>query len=139
MAVENAKAAGEGECPTFEEALAGLEQIVRDLEEGQIGLAESLARYEQGVHLLKLCYGLLEGAERKIEVLSGVDAAGKPVVVPFEDESSFEREQTGPPRGRRKRSAAASSTGEPAKAAEQPPAAQPPPSQPRVDVPGSLF
>ena len=39
------------EVPTFEEALERLESIVVDLEEGEIGLAEGLARYEQGVKL----------------------------------------------------------------------------------------
>ena len=67
------------DCPTFEEALENLEAIVHELEEGQIGLAEALARYEQGVKLLKQCFNLLEGAERKIELLSGFDAAGNPV------------------------------------------------------------
>jgi exodeoxyribonuclease VII small subunit len=81
------------DCPTFEEALASLEAIVHDLEEGQIGLAEALARYEQGIKLLRQCFSLLEGAERRIELLSGVDAAGNPVTVPFDDESSLTREQ----------------------------------------------
>ena len=48
------------EPPSFEQALASLEQIVHDLEEGRLGLAESLARYEEGVKLLKQCHGLLE-------------------------------------------------------------------------------
>ena len=42
----------------------------------ELGLGESLACYEEGVKLLKLCYNLLEQAERKIELLSGVDAEG---------------------------------------------------------------
>ena len=64
--------------PSFEEALAELDAIVHDLEEGQTGLAEALARYEQGVGLLKRCYGLLERAERRIELLTGIDAQGNP-------------------------------------------------------------
>jgi exodeoxyribonuclease VII small subunit len=89
------------DCPTFEEALQNLEQIVHDLEDGQTGLAEALARYEQGVKLLKQCFNLLEGAERKIELLSGFDAAGNPVAVPFDDESSLARDEKGAPRSRR--------------------------------------
>ena len=53
--------------PSFEQALASLEGIVHDLEEGQIGLAESLARYEQGVKYLRQCYELLQTAERKMK------------------------------------------------------------------------
>lgn len=114
------------DCPTFEEALENLEAIVHELEEGQIGLADALARYEQGVKLLRQCFGLLEGAERKIEVLSGFDAAGNPLAVPFDDESSLARHAKGEGRSRRR------------------PAAKPQPEAPaideaNIDSPRSLF
>lgn len=89
------------ECPSFEAALASLEQIVHDLEEGQLGLAESLTRYEGGVKLLKQCFGLLENAERKIELLTGVDAAGNPVTRPFDDEATIAAGGSDGPRSRR--------------------------------------
>lgn len=73
--------------PTFEQALAQLEDIVHELEEGEIGLNEALARYEQGVKLLRQCYELLERAERKIELLGGLDAEGKPLTEPFDDDA----------------------------------------------------
>lgn len=69
--------------PTFEEALAELETIVHDLEEGQLGLGESLAQYERGVKLMRHCHGLLEGAERKVELLTGIDAQGDPITEPL--------------------------------------------------------
>ena len=50
---------------------------MRDLEEGRLGLAESLGRYEEGIKLLKQCYTQLEQAERRIELLTGFDAGGK--------------------------------------------------------------
>jgi exodeoxyribonuclease VII small subunit len=93
------------DCPTFEEALENLEAIVHDLEEGQIGLAQALAQYEQGVKLLKQCFNLLEGAERKIELLSGFDPAGNPVAQAFDDESSMSRNEKGETRSRRPRAA----------------------------------
>ncbi len=86
--------------PTFEHALAGLEQIVHDLEEGQIGLAESLAKYEEGVKLLRQCYMQLEQAERKIELLTGMDAAGNPVMQSFDDQSTMALQAAGKPRSR---------------------------------------
>jgi exodeoxyribonuclease VII small subunit len=91
--------------PTFEQALASLEQIVRELEEGRCGLAESLARYEEGVKLLKQCHLQLQQAERRIEVLTGVDAAGNPVTQPFDDESTLARQAEGKPRSRRAKAA----------------------------------
>lgn len=71
--------------PSFEEALAQLERIVRALEDGELGLNEALAEYEKGIKLLRQCHDLLEKAERKIELLSGVDAEGKPMCTPYDD------------------------------------------------------
>jgi exodeoxyribonuclease VII small subunit len=71
------------EALTFEQALAELERIVRDLEDGQTGLEESLARYERGVGLLKRCYGQLSQAEQRIVQLTGVDDDGRPITQPF--------------------------------------------------------
>ncbi len=71
----------------FEAALAELETIVSQLEDGQLPLAESLERYEQGVAHLKTCYQILEKAERRIELLRGVDAEGKPITEPLSDDA----------------------------------------------------
>jgi len=91
-----------GDQPTFESALARIEAVVHELEEGKTDLAESLARYEEAVRLLKQCYGLLENAERKIELLVGFDAAGNIVVEPFDDTATAERtESPVPPKRRR--------------------------------------
>lgn len=102
------------ECPSFEAALASLEQIVHDLEEGKLGLAESLTRYEGGVKLLKQCFGLLENAERKIELLTGVDAAGNPVTRSFDDEATMAAVTNEAPRSRRGAKGAKKSVAEPA-------------------------
>jgi len=75
----------EAEQPTFEQSLEKLDQVVRQLEEGQLGLSESLQQYEEGVKHLRQCYGALEAAERKIEFLAGVDADGNPITEPFDD------------------------------------------------------
>jgi exodeoxyribonuclease VII small subunit len=68
---------------SFEQALAELDRIVRDLEDGGTGLEESLARYEQGVGLLKHCYGKLRDAEQRVSLVSGVDEEGQPILQPF--------------------------------------------------------
>ena len=57
------------EKPTFENSVAQLEQIVAAIESGQIGLEESLAKYEQGMDLVKRCRAILDKAEKRIEQL----------------------------------------------------------------------
>ena len=74
--------------PTFETALAEVEQILRALEDGTTTLEESLARYERGVGLLNICYGHLRTAETRITQLAGVDSEGKPLTKPFEHTAS---------------------------------------------------
>jgi exodeoxyribonuclease VII small subunit len=69
--------------PTFEEALEQIEQIVRRLEQGEIGLSEALQQYEKGVKLLRRCYDLLQGVERRIEMLRGIDPQGNPISTPM--------------------------------------------------------
>jgi exodeoxyribonuclease VII small subunit len=72
---------------TFEEALAQLEAIVAELEEGRTPLAEGLAHYERGVKLLRQCYQQLEDVERRIEVLNRVDSEGRAHCEPFDDDA----------------------------------------------------
>jgi len=77
---------------SFEDSLAQLQQIVNELEEGSVGLETSLARFEEGVRLLRSCYRILEDAEHKIEILTGMDEAGTPATEPFEAGATFETE-----------------------------------------------
>ena len=65
--------------PTFEQALQQLEQIVQKLEKGELPLEESLALYEDGIRLSRLCHGKLEEAEGKIAMLMK-DARGEPAL-----------------------------------------------------------
>jgi exodeoxyribonuclease VII small subunit len=53
----------------FEDALKKLEKIVSDLESGEISLDESLAKYESGVKLVRVCQKKLEEAKKKVEIL----------------------------------------------------------------------
>lgn len=54
---------------TFEASLNELEQIVKQLEEGDLPLEESLKLFENGVRLSRECRERLITAERRIEVL----------------------------------------------------------------------
>ena len=53
----------------FEEALARLEEIVRSLEQGEVGLDEALVLLEEGVKLARFCNNKLDQAEAKIEIM----------------------------------------------------------------------
>ncbi len=54
---------------TFEEALKNLEEIAEQIEQGKIGLEESISQYERGMALVKQCQGILAKAELRIEKL----------------------------------------------------------------------
>jgi len=79
---------------TFEQSLVRLESVVRELESTEIGLDKSLERYEEGVRLLKRCRAILDAAERKVRLLTGLDAEGNPITEAFEAASSPDRPAT---------------------------------------------
>lgn len=54
----------------FESALAELETLVTQLEDGSLTLEKSLELFERGVTLSRYCHGKLEEAERRLEVLN---------------------------------------------------------------------
>ena len=54
---------------TFETALEQLEQIVEQLESGELSLEDSLAAFETGVGLVKHCNQKLNEVEKKLELL----------------------------------------------------------------------
>lgn len=53
----------------FEIALAELEEVVEQLETGELALEESLAAFEKGVGLVKYCNQKLTEVEKKVELL----------------------------------------------------------------------
>ncbi len=69
--------------PSFEAALARLEEIVVALEGGDRPLEESLKLFEEGIALTRQCASRLDHAQRRIDLLSR-DARGEPVLVPFD-------------------------------------------------------
>lgn len=54
---------------SFEQALAKLEKIVENVEQGQIGLEESIEQYAQGMQLIQYCRDILDQAEKRIETI----------------------------------------------------------------------
>ena len=55
---------------TFEEGLNELETILAEIEAGEVGLEESLVKYERGTFLIQHCRGVLTAAEKQVELLS---------------------------------------------------------------------
>lgn len=74
----------------FEQAMAELEQVLRDLEDGSTSLDDALGRYERGVVLLRQCYGRLKEAEQRVRLLAGVGPDGSPELRPFDHVSAHE-------------------------------------------------
>ena len=53
----------------FEEAIKKLEEIAKELETGELGLDESVKKFEEGMELSKVCTKMLNEAEKKINIL----------------------------------------------------------------------
>lgn len=54
----------------FEASLEQLEQLVEQMEHGELSLEQSLAAYERGVGLYRRCQAALEQAELRVRLLS---------------------------------------------------------------------
>ena len=76
----------------FEKDLERLEQVVKDLEEGDLALDDSLKRFEEGVRLARACEKALAQAEKRIEVLSK-DNEGNLVAKPLDADSEDGEEE----------------------------------------------
>jgi len=66
----------------FEQAMKRLEEIVEQMESGELPLEDLIVRYEEGMKLVKVCQERLASAEQRIEIITR-NSAGKPVVKEF--------------------------------------------------------
>ena len=92
-----------GAAQSFEEALGELQQIVSQLEDGSLGLEESMQRFEKGMSLLRHCYCVLEKAEQRIEILTGFDAQGNAVTTEFDGSATHDAARNAAGRRSRRR------------------------------------
>ncbi|MFA5553413.1 MAG: exodeoxyribonuclease VII small subunit [Phycisphaerae bacterium] len=58
---------------SFEQAIKELTGIVSQIEDGDIALQDSLAKYERGMALIKHCQSILQKAEKRIEKIAKQD------------------------------------------------------------------
>jgi exodeoxyribonuclease VII small subunit len=66
------KAAAKMAAPaSYEAALSELEQLVAQLESGQLPLDQLMAGYQRGAELLKFCRGKLDAVEQQISLIEG--------------------------------------------------------------------
>lgn len=54
---------------SFEHSLETLEQLVQQMDSGELSLEESLALFEKGIKLIRQCQDQLQTAEQKVQVL----------------------------------------------------------------------
>ncbi len=67
---------------TFEIAMKQLEQIVQELESGNLSLEDSIKKFEEGIKLSKYCSAKLDETEKKITLLLK-DQDGNIIEKPF--------------------------------------------------------
>lgn len=68
---------------TFESALTRLEEITRELENGELSLDNSLKKFDEGIKLAEFCNQKLTEAKAKVEIL--LRKEGKLQPEPFEE------------------------------------------------------
>lgn len=70
--------------PDFEQALEQLEELVEQMESGELTLEESLKSFEDGIKLTRDCQAALTQAEQKVQLLQ--EENGKLSSVDFEEQ-----------------------------------------------------
>jgi len=71
---------------SFEDNMQNLENIVTELEKGDLNLDDSISKFEEGIKISKECNKMLEDAEKKITILLEKDGEVKEEnFVPNED------------------------------------------------------
>ena len=69
----------------FEKSLQNLELIVQKMENGELGLEDSLKQFEKGIQLAKSCQNALSSAELKVNQL--IEQNGLQQSIPFDEQN----------------------------------------------------
>ena len=87
---DSAAAAASPATERFDEILVRLRGVVEKLESGNLSLEDSLKFFEEGIGLCRRGAGILDAAERKVEVLLGTSTGNNapPRTTPFQDAST---------------------------------------------------
>ncbi len=76
---------------TFEEAMKQLEQIVQELESGDLPLEKAILKYEEGVRLSRFCSEKLDETEKRITILQNQE--GNILEKPFMQKNESEEDK----------------------------------------------
>jgi exodeoxyribonuclease VII small subunit len=76
---------------TFEEAMKQLEQIVQELESGDLPLEKAILKYEEGVRLSRFCSEKLDETEKRITILQNQE--GNVLEKPFMQENESKKDE----------------------------------------------
>jgi exodeoxyribonuclease VII small subunit len=77
---------------TFETAMKQLEQIVKDLETGDMPLEKAIKKFEEGIQISKYCSGKLDESEKRITLLMRDSDGEKVSEIPFVTENEISEE-----------------------------------------------
>lgn len=77
---------------SFEDAMQRLDEIVTGMEDNQLPLEQMITSYEEGVRLLKVCRQRIEGARRRVELITADAEGGKATLTPFVEDSAPEED-----------------------------------------------
>ncbi len=78
----------------FEQAMQRLDAIVEAMEAGEIGIEESISKYEEAMQLAAHCRRILDESEQRIKKIQ-VDSAGRLQTEPFEPPAAQAGEEEG--------------------------------------------
>ncbi|CAI8213026.1 MAG: Exodeoxyribonuclease 7 small subunit [Glaciecola sp. HTCC2999] len=65
--------------PNFEQSMQQLEQLVQEMERGELSLDVALAKFQDGIELARACQTYLKDAEQKISILTKDSATLEPM------------------------------------------------------------
>lgn len=82
--------------PSLEDAMTELGGIVSSLESGQASLDESLAQFERGMSLLRVCHQKLDAAAQRIEIVTQLDSDGTVETEDFDATSTLQKSSSPP-------------------------------------------
>jgi len=79
---------------TFEMAMKQLEQIVQELETGDMPLEKAIKKFEEGIQISKYCSEKLDASEKKITLLMQDSDGGEISEIPFATENQVSKENS---------------------------------------------